>query len=545
MNILCIALFILLAQVPLQTPGAVQGIVQKSDGGSPISGARVELIRIDGTTPQTYSGTSSPDGTFTIPNVRPGQYRLAASRTGFLRREFGQRSRNGFGLTLNVEAIQQLRNLEIELRPSAAISGRVTNPEGDPLVAAEVRAMVTAYQNGRRILRVAQSTFTNDLGEYRLFGLPAGSYYVSVAPSDTPYASLIVNPSQPSPIQVINTALPSAPRSAVYYPSTTDSRNATPIDLTTGGDFGGVNITFVPTIRHHIRGNVPGGMARVTLVPADLDQTISQQSADASNGPFDFPNISSGEYTLVAKSGELLGAVSVSLGDGDLDNVTVGMSPSVSLPTRVSFEDRTPGDIDQGLESVNFNLIADPPIPGQDPDVYQPFSNGYLAFGVLLRQDYRITLRPVPVRSEATSRLQDVYIKSIRIGNRDVLNEGLRVDDPDKPPPIEIVLGLRSGILNGKIVSEKQKPEANVTVLLVPDAGRRRWSSSFFNVTTDISGNFTIGRIPPGDYTAFSWEEIDEGAWMDPDFMKRYEERGKRVHVNAGNNPSLNITAIP
>jgi hypothetical protein len=104
---------------------------------------------------------------------------------------------------------------------------------------------------------------------------------------------------------------------------------------------------------------------------------------------------------------------------------------------------------------------------------------------------------------------------------------------------------LRSGILSGNVVSEKQKPEANATVLLVPDAGRRRWSSSFFNVTTDISGNFTIGRIPPGDYTAFSWEEIDEGAWMDPEFMKRYEERGKRVHVNAGNNSPLSITAIP
>ncbi|HET9130232.1 MAG TPA: carboxypeptidase regulatory-like domain-containing protein, partial [Terriglobia bacterium] len=535
MSIFRIALFIFLAQIPIPTPATIQGVVLKSDG-APISGSRVELIRIDGTTPQTYSGTSGPDGTFTIPNVRPGQYRLAASRTGFLRREFGQRSRNGFGLPMNLEAGQQLRGIEIELRPAAAISGRVTNPEGDPMVAAEVRAMTTAYQAGRRILRVVQSTLTNDLGEYRLFGLPSGRYYVSVAPADTQTSTVIVNPALSIPLPNAPPAFLSASRSAVYYPNTTNSRNATPIDLPSGGDYGGANISFVALQRHHIRGNVPGGMARVTLVPDDPDLTSQVRQTDASGGPFDFPNVTPGEYTLVAISGELLGTVSVSLGDGDLENITVGLSPTVPLPTRVSFEDRTPGDMDPDLEGISFNLIADPPIPGQDPDVYAPFTNGFLAFGVLLRQDYEIALRRI--RNDATTaRLRDVYIKSIHMGNRDVLSEGLRVDDPDKPPQIEVVLGLRSGTLNGNVVSEKRKPEVNATVLLVPDAGRRRWADSFLTATTDLIGNFTIGRIPPGDYIAFSWEEVEEGAWMDPDFLKNYEPIGKRVHVNAGNNP--------
>jgi len=149
------------------------------------------------------------------------------------------------------------------------------------------------------------------------------------------------------------------------------------------------------------------------------------------------------------------------------------------------------------------------------------------------------------VRSESSSaRLRDIYIKSIRMGNRDVLNEGLRVDDPDKLPLLEIVLGLRSGVLSGTVVSEKQKPEANATVVLVPDAGRR-WADAFRIAHADISGKFVMDRIPPGDYLAFSWEEIDDGAWMDPEFMRRYEERGKRIHLSEGGNPSVNITAIP
>jgi hypothetical protein len=205
-------------------------------------------------------------------------------------------------LTINLESSQQLQNLEIELRPSAAISGKVTDRDGDPIVATEVRAMMPTYQNGQRILRVVQSTLTNDLGEYRFFGLPSGQYYVSVIPSaDTPFPTPIVNSNVLGSSGVLPPALLSRPRVAIYYPSTTDSRIATPIDLTGGGDFGGVNITVLPSKPLHIRGNVPGGMARVTLVPADPGLTGSIRDTDAANGPFDFANIASGEYTLGRK----------------------------------------------------------------------------------------------------------------------------------------------------------------------------------------------------------------------------------------------------
>ena len=144
MNTLRTALVLLFALVQPQTPGAVQGNVLKHGSGEPISGARVELIRTDGTTPQSYSSVSAPDGTFIIQNARPGEYRLAASRTGYLRREFGQRSRDGFGLVLSLDGSRAIQNLDIELRPSAAISGRVADIDGSSVATVEVRALVPA-----------------------------------------------------------------------------------------------------------------------------------------------------------------------------------------------------------------------------------------------------------------------------------------------------------------------------------------------------------------------------------------------------------------
>jgi 5-hydroxyisourate hydrolase-like protein (transthyretin family) len=547
MNMYRAALFLILIQALPQPAASIQGRVLNAGTGEPVSGARVELIRVDGTSPQSYTSISEPNGNFIIQNARPGAYRLTASRNGYLKREFGQRSRSGMGLTLNLEGNPPIRNLEIELRPAAVISGRVTDREGDPVGVAEVKALVPAYQDGHRILRTVQSTLTNDLGEYRLFGLSAGQYYVSATPSgDTSFMTLIASAvSTPQAgIPGISTAATSKAYTSVYYPSTTDSRIATPLNITGGAGFGGVNISMIPLTPHHIRGNVPGGMAHVTLVPGDPGLTIPVRDADASNGPFDFPNVASGEYTLVARSGELMGTASVYLGDGDLDNVSVGLSPSVSVPTRVSFDDRKPGEMDPDLESVNMNLVADPSIPGVEPDTYGPFSNGSLAFGVMLRQNYRIT--SLQVRNPTTSaRLRDIYIKSIQMGSHDVLNDGFRIDDPGNIVPIEIVLGTRSGTLSGTVVSEKQKPDANATVLLVPDSGSRRWADAYRTANTDIAGRFTLGRIAPGDYIVFSWEEVEEGSWMDPEFIKKYEQRGKRIHINEGGNQMLSITAIP
>jgi hypothetical protein len=191
MNAFAAALLLWLAQLAAPT-GGVQGIVVKPNNGGPIGTARVELIRIDGTTPQSYSGISAADGTFSIQNVRPERIDLLPRAPAIFGGSFGQRSGLGIGMTLNIEAGQQIRNLEIELRPAAAISGRVTDRQGDPLAATEVKALVPSYQDGRRILRTVQSTITNDLGEYRLFGLAAGIYYVCATPGEVAVTALVV-----------------------------------------------------------------------------------------------------------------------------------------------------------------------------------------------------------------------------------------------------------------------------------------------------------------------------------------------------------------
>jgi hypothetical protein len=60
---------------------------------------------------------------------------------------------------------------------------------------------------------------------------------------------------------------------------------------------------------------------------------------------------------------------------------------------------------------------------------------------------------------------------------------------------------------------------------------------------TDAGGRFVIPNLPPGDYKAFAWTDIDKSALMDQDFMRLHEDSGVRVRIGEGERPSLQLTA--
>jgi hypothetical protein len=60
----------------------------------------------------------------------------------------------------------------------------------------------------------------------------------------------------------------------------------------------------------------------------------------------------------------------------------------------------------------------------------------------------------------------------------------------------------------------------------------------------DSGGRFTISGVPPGDYKLFAWDEIDRGAYLDPDFLQPYEDFGKAVRVEEGSNVTLQLDLI-
>jgi hypothetical protein len=62
---------------------------------------------------------------------------------------------------------------------------------------------------------------------------------------------------------------------------------------------------------------------------------------------------------------------------------------------------------------------------------------------------------------------------------------------------------------------------------------------------TDASGRFQFQRIPPGEYKLLAWEDVEENFWQDPDFIRKYDDRGRSVRIDAGTKENFEIRANP
>jgi len=54
-----------------------------------------------------------------------------------------------------------------------------------------------------------------------------------------------------------------------------------------------------------------------------------------------------------------------------------------------------------------------------------------------------------------------------------------------------------------------------------------------------------LERIPPGDYVVFASDDVENGEWQNPDFLRAYERRGTPVRIGDGAQASVNLLASP
>src|SRR5205085_75774 len=77
-----------------------------------------------------------------------------------------------------------MQGISLVMTPEGTITGRVVDANGDPLSRASVQALKVAYQFNGRALVTVESVPSDDNGNYRLFWLPPGQYYISATPAD-------------------------------------------------------------------------------------------------------------------------------------------------------------------------------------------------------------------------------------------------------------------------------------------------------------------------------------------------------------------------
>lgn len=557
------SIFLFAAGTGLSSQGAavdLQGTVVRAGGTDPLGNAAIALESSSGDH-RTFAATTSEAGKFIIRGVPPGKYQLKVARTGYVDSD----------RPLTLEDGQRIRNAVVPLNPTGAISGRIFDEFGEPVIGAEVRAMQHVYQHGGRILVPVQSAITDDRGEYRLFWLPPGRYFISaVGPNRTDGSvTAVLNDASGDFFSSSERSLPAfpfnpigfipPPRTAaqdaaqyvpVYFRNARNPQAASGVEVRSAATASGIDLTVERVQKHRIRGMVVDARTGATLqdvqtlrvddppsYPEDELLQLASENFPAPGirqqaGGFEMRDVPTGKYILIAQAREMTGRIAVEVRDEDVDDVVIPVMPGFDIAGHITIErpQGPKGELD--LAKILVVLHSDPYILGFGGGSERPTTDGRITLKNIAPGDYHVVIYDLPER---------YYVQSIRLQSQDVLNNGLHVErQPDAQ--MEIVIGADAGSLKGTVRDEKSQMIPNARVALVP--GRRSRLDLFKTARTDESGEFHFGSVPPGDYKVFASEGIEDGAWRDPDFIEPYETRGTPVKVGPASEPSVTVGLI-
>lgn len=536
---------------------SLEGTVVRATDGQPLKKARLTLRRVFDAQPQglpggpgsqeamrmemmmreqtrnaPYIAASDVTGKFTIPNVTPGRYRLTVERQGYVRTEYGQRQPGRAGATITLNGGQKMGDLLFRLLEDGVISGRVTDEDGEPVISGNVQVMRLAYARGQKQLVPAGGGATNDKGEYRVFGLTPGRYFVSATASPQFGGPGGARFSQESPA-LEEVYAPS------FYPGTTDPQNAMPLQVGAGDEITSIDLSIAPQRAFRIRGRITAppqpdasqqrrGGIQATLLrrtsSGSLGRAMAQQAqVDQEQGTFEFRAVLPGAYLLMTATSDGRRWVShrepVDVGRADIEGINIVMGSGIDVGGKVRLE---------GMAGVTLNQVRVSVVPRDEQFFGVPSSvagpDGTFTLPGLSTETYFFQVQGVPPGS---------YLKSARIGGEELVETGIAI--PAKAgSALELVVSGNAGRVEGVVLDSDSLPAAAVTVVLVPSARRRANPTFYRTATTDAQGKFTMQSLPPGDYKLFAWDDVDPGAWQDAEFLAPFEERGAKITIAEG-----------
>jgi protocatechuate 3,4-dioxygenase beta subunit len=527
---------------------SIEGIVTKEPGSELVKKALVELIAENQTEGGDYTAITGVDGRFHIEGILPGRYRLFAERNGML--DADKRLGRGDGHVVVLTAGQELKEVRIRLQAAAVVRGRVTDEDGDPLPGADVGVLRETFVAGHKRWEQAGGERTNDLGEYRIAGLAAGNYYVSVSPPPD-FKTLIEAAGAVRPAETGAQEKPATTTyQTTYYPGTVDRSQASAIQLHAGDEFP-VNFSLLPGPSLSIRGSVvnlpPRSSAVVMLQSRDFNLVLN--GADMrKDGSFVIHDVSPGNYTILATVDgspvPMMARQALQVGASNVEGLRLSPEPGGWIRGRLRVETKgNAGQLDLSqiflaIQPVDSeNATGEFSIGDRFSNLAHVSANGSFEWKDVPPGNYYIQFA---TESDATA---DWFVKSIMAGGREAGDAGISVNGG--VVDLEMVASASGAVVDGVVADQKGEPVANAVVVAVPEAGLRGRLDRYRKTVSDQSGRFTLHGIPPGSYTLFAWESVDGEAYYNPEFVKSYEEQGSALRVAEGDHKGQQLTVIP
>ncbi len=552
---------------------SIEGTVVRIGTAEPIPGARVTVASTGTSDPSAaVSVRADFQGKFIINDLDAGSFLLEVAANGYARRAYGQRFAGEPETPINLAAGQSVKNLVIGLTPAGYVNGSVHDDTGGPAVGLQIQLFRVRYNAfGQRTLRSVASTTTNDRGEYRLYWVTPGRYYLAGRSVNRLILPSGFDPRSPNAVQ--------ESYAFTYYPGALDIQEAAAIEIQPGVNLTAIDFTVPRQLPYKIRGRVidsrsgqrpgavtiqarsesPTGESEIIAFSDGSMPSGRNASYNATDGTFEIRNVVPGSYVVKAEIPEAQqdarpgtepsASASVMVSNSDINGLMLNILPAVSIPGRLTIEGSELSTV-QDFERIRVRLIpadrlARLALPNS-PQSQTLNPDGTFRIDNVKPGQYQVLVCTALAPSNQSScarNTPDFYLKDARFEHTDVLNRPLQFAGI-APTPLDIVLSRKPGRIEGVVMNDKRQPVAGIRTVLISDQNRDRIGLYKF-AETDQAGRFTIRGITPGAYKVFAWEALEENAYFDSDLMQRFEAYGTPVRVSESDELPTEVKLIP
>ena len=531
--------------------GVIRGRVVAADSGNAIRRANVSLLPvapsssatpppgatftsrtvIDGmpvTTTTTSSGmtvnimgrprstTTDAQGSFEFTALAPGAYRISASSgqysAAYLGTAYGATRPAAPGGMQDPGAIIQLADGQrfekatIALPRGAVITGRVADENGEPMARVQVYTMYMQGASGRA-MRTGANGSTDDLGQFRLFGLPPGDYLVVAEARGPTFGPTFVGPNAPAETEEDNIGF-----LTTYFPGTADQSSAQRVRTRLGSETPGVEIRMVSGRLFRITGMITDSQGRAS------SRTMASMMRGTATGPmtqfgfttdeqgrFQMRNIPPGDYRLLVRGrmpsgpnqsvdNSEMAVVPLSV-TADLDGIVIITRPGATIAGQIVFEQGPPQPAPgQNAPQIRVNAtLADPMMSGPMPTPPP----------ATVAADYSFSMKGMMGEFLLRANAPGQFLKAVMIGAEDITDTPREFKNGDR---VSIVMTSAASTVEGTVTNAKGEPVTDASLLIFSE-DKASWRFNSLRTrrgSVDASGHFRLTGVLPGRYYAIA-----------------------------------------
>jgi hypothetical protein len=522
--------------------GIIKGRVVAADTGNPIRRATVNLSPIapatssgggrgaggpqatvaitgprgSGPSPQTsasqlparpFQVTTDSQGAFEFTGLPAGSYRIFASASQYspqyLGMAYGGKKPNGpgssdLGQPVRLAEGQSFDKAVISLPRGGVITGRVTDENGDPVTRVQVYTMFFPGGSSRG-MRMGSGNQTDDLGQFRIYGLQPGEHVVVAEAMRFNF----VPPNAPPETEEDKIGFVTT-----YYPGTPDEGAAQRVRAMVGAETQGIEIRLLQGRLYRVSGSVvdsqgqplPRINGQLMRRTAGMMGTSSFGFNTDEKGQFQMRNVPPGNYRLIVRQtrpfvpgpgpqtdlGEMA-SMPLTIVGADVDNLMVMTSSGVTITGQVVFEQGPPS-----ATSGQVRVMATVGNPDEMSGLQSPQP-------AIVKPDLTFTMKGLMGEFLLRTGAPNQYLKSVTLGGEDITDTPREFKAGDR---VTITITSRGSTLEGNVVDAAgaASTDAGIVVFSEDKATWRFNSTRSKRSFVDADGHFRVPGLMTGRY---------------------------------------------